>query len=215
VLLFYQKIAQFYHLICQRTQAHQAKQNAQKEFFLIFVPMKMAWFLLLCLFFWACSEKKSLQNQETYTGPTAVSRNISLLYSQSASVRIKIRAPTRELYPNGDSSYPDSLYIYMFDATGQLTTTIVAQKAFHSSQQQLYTARGGVVVENLIYQQKLETPVLNYNEVNAKIYSDTVIKVTTPSEILNGVGLYAKQDFSEYKILNPTGIFSIKKPSQD
>ncbi len=165
-------------------------------------------------FLLACKANPTFeQTQDAYQGPTAVSRNVSLTYSQSATIKIKLRAPTRELYPNGDSSYPDSIYIYMFNEQGELTTTIVAQQAYHNAQQLIYTAKGGVVVENVVHQQKLETPVLNYNEANAKIYSDTIIKVTTPLEVLHGVGLYAKQDFSEYKILQPTGIFSVKKPA--
>ncbi len=150
-------------------------------------------------------------NDQNYTGPIAVSKNISLTYSHSATIKIRLRAPTRELYPDGNSVYPDSIYLYMYNDEGALTTTIVAQKAFHDMQKMLYTAMGGVVVENVVLGQKLETPVLNYNENTGRIYSDTLVKVTTPTEILTGTGLTAMQDFSSYEIKHPSGSFAVKK----
>ena len=46
-----------------------------------------------------------------------------------------------------------------------------------------------------------------------EIYTNENVKITTAKELIYGVGLRAKQDFTQYKIAKPTGVFSIDSES--
>ncbi|NOZ46611.1 MAG: LPS export ABC transporter periplasmic protein LptC, partial [Chlorobi bacterium] len=51
----------------------------------------------------------------------------------------------------------------------------------------------------------LNTELLYWYEDKEKIYTDNFVKVTEGESILYGNGLVSNQDFTDYKILHPTG----------
>ena len=69
---------------------------------------------------------------------------------------------------------------------------------------------GNVVVVNKQKQEKLLTPELNWNPITKKVFTEkrvTVISQMT-GEKLYGTGLDANQDFTNYSIRKPSGIFN-------
>jgi hypothetical protein len=55
----------------------------------------------------------------------------------------------------------------------------------------------------------LSTEELNWDPQKQIVFTDKFVVIETPTEILKGEGLEANQNFTKYKILKPTGVFSI------
>jgi hypothetical protein len=55
----------------------------------------------------------------------------------------------------------------------------------------------------------MNTEELNWVPAKQKIFTDKFVTIQTKEEVLKGQGLEAKQDFSSYRILKPTGTFPI------
>ena len=67
-----------------------------------------------------------------------------------------------------------------------------------------------VVVNQILKQETLFTEELNWLQAEKKVHTDKNVTIQTPDELLKGEGLDAKQDFSWYRILKPTGAFPIE-----
>jgi len=68
------------------------------------------------------------------------------------------------------------------------------------------TATGNVIVISDSMQTTLNTEELKWNQSTRKIYSDAPVIITSPSEIIFGIGLESNEYLSQYKIFKVTGI---------
>ena len=160
---------------------------------------------------WGCDDDS--QNADAfkeYNGPILETTNTELLYSDSAQLRIKLQAQRQLQYQNGDQDFPEGIYIEFFDEEGTKTTSIEANQGYYDKAENMYTATGEVVVKNLVTGEKLETEVLHWERDRHSINTDRYVEIESDGEILMGEGLEAKEDFSSYEILKPTGVFSIE-----
>jgi LPS export ABC transporter protein LptC len=57
----------------------------------------------------------------------------------------------------------------------------------------------------------LQTDELIWNEKLQVFFTEKAVTITTATQIIYGKGLEANQDFTKYKILQPTGIISVSK----
>ncbi|NVO31525.1 LPS export ABC transporter periplasmic protein LptC [Hymenobacter lapidiphilus] len=151
-----------------------------------------------------------------YQGPTVETRNVLLLYSDSARLRVRLKAPLEQGFESGDRVYPEGVALTFMDQEGEtVANTITGKYGRYQRNQNLFTIRGDVRVTNVAKQQRMNTEEAFYDQNKASIYTkpETEIKVTTPTEVLTGRGLTANQDFSLYKILDPTGEFTVQEGS--
>ena len=58
--------------------------------------------------------------------------------------------------------------------------------------------------------EKINTELMYWDMKKELVYSDKYVRITTEDEILTGDGFESNQDFSEWKILKPAGVISIK-----
>jgi LPS export ABC transporter protein LptC len=137
--------------------------------------------------------------------------DIETFYTNKGESKLALRAKVQLRLQNGDEVFPKGFFIDIYDEAGKRKTEIKADSGHFLSEHGLYLMIGDVKVSNFTQQQILETPILYWDERFREIYTDTVLKITTPKEIINGVGLRAKQDFSQYKIGRPTGVIRIEQ----
>ena len=179
--------------------------------------MRKAWVpvLLAVLTIVGSGCNKDLKDPDSeikYTGPLIENRNVITLYSDSAKVLVKLQAPVQQEFEDATSLYPDGFYVEFYeDEPGQATSTLRANYGKQERNKSLYFAKGKVVVKNLVKKEMLETEELNWDQRKGNIYTDKFVKITTPEKIVMGSGLKAKQDFSDYEILNPTGTFELNQ----
>ncbi|WKN42147.1 LPS export ABC transporter periplasmic protein LptC [Tunicatimonas pelagia] len=176
--------------------------------------MSKQYYILLFIiagFIGACDDdSKTAEDFKEYEGPTMEATNTEILYSDSAQVRIKLQAQRQLQYGNGDMNFPEGIYIEFFDENGVKSTSIEANQGYYSQEENKYTATGEVVVKNLETGEKLETELLHWEKDKHSINTDRYVEIESDGELLMGEGLEAKEDFSSYEILKPTGVFSLE-----
>ncbi|MFD2786859.1 LPS export ABC transporter periplasmic protein LptC [Hymenobacter rubripertinctus] len=149
-----------------------------------------------------------------YKGPMLETENVLMLVSDSARLRVRLTAPLQQDFESGDSAYPKGVKLTFMDTDGKtVVNTITGKYGKFEKSKNLYTMRGDVRVTNVPQQQRMNTEEAFYDQNKASIYTKetTEIKVTTPTEVLTGRGLTANQDFSRYRILTPTGVFTLQE----
>ncbi len=156
-----------------------------------------------------CSKSELGGKPETYDGPLYDFKNIDLLYSDSAKVKVHMVSPRELVMPNQDMIFPEGIHLDFYDATGQKETQLTSKKARYRADKQTYVVTDSVVVLNFKKQETLLTDELNWLQSEKKIHTNKEVTIKTPTELLKGEGLDAKQDFSWYRIRKPTGIFPI------
>ncbi len=177
--------------------------------------MKIGIFFCIIFSFYgiSCASKTKTKNDPTdtlkYEGALITFEEVKTLYSENAQMKIKLEAPLQYSDQNGDVRYPKGAMVTMYNENGIRSTTLRADSAFYEKIPRLYTAIGKVVVRNLIQKQTLQTDKLHWNQAKREIYTDQPVRITTPYEILEGIGMTCDEDFTEYTIWKPTGIFTV------
>ncbi|MEM6841079.1 MAG: LPS export ABC transporter periplasmic protein LptC [Bacteroidota bacterium] len=167
--------------------------------------------LVLVGSFWACDDdNQNADDFKEYEGPVMEATNTEILYSDSAQMRIKLQAQRQLTYSNEDQDFPEGIYIEFFNEEGVKSTSIKANQGYFNKEENKYTATGEVVVKNLETGEKLETEVLHWERNEKSINTDRYVEIESDGELLMGEGLEAKEDFSSYEILKPTGVFSLE-----
>lgn len=169
---------------------------ASKTTYLLIIPILLA-------ILWACEKTKiDPAIKVEANAPLMSFENISALYSENATLRLKLEAPVQQQYSNRDEAYPKGLYVEVYDSTGVKTTTVVADSGYHSIADNSYRVMGNVVVKNLKEGEMLETDVLNWDMAKQVIFTDSItpVKITTATEVIRGNGMRARQDFTNWEI---------------
>jgi LPS export ABC transporter protein LptC len=148
--------------------------------------------------------------------PLESSTNVEFLYSDSAIVRAKLVAPQIDRYA-GKKPYIElpkgmNIIFYKEDKTEQSTLTANYGIAYDNGNgvMEKMEAKKNVVVVNE-KGEKLNTEHLTWNALTKMIYTDDFVKITTKEQVIWGNGMEAKQDFSEYKILNVQGEIDVNE----
>jgi len=165
--------------------------------------------LLVTLF--GCEEAKTTKKVEPFNGPIETINNVEMQYSEAAQLKVTLKTPKQLRYLNDDRKYPQQVNIVFYNPTGQPVTTLRSDSGRYDKAKDLYTVMGNVVVINTQKQEKLLTPTLNWKPSTKKVYTEkrvTIISQLT-GEKLYGIGMDANQDFSQYSIRKPTGIFNV------
>lgn len=174
------------------------------KIFLYFLIFALSIFITI-----SCSNDEDLKNIQEYTGPIIEVDSALTLYSDSAVVRVKVIAARQLEFQNGDREYPEGFYIEFYETDGKISSTLRANKGFYNKEKDLYSGIGDVVLRNIEKDEQLNTEELFWKRTEQNVFTDKFVRIESQGEILTGEGLTAKQDFSSYRILKPTGTWSI------
>lgn len=159
----------------------------------------------------ACDETLKSKNVSKYEGPLMEVVNVNAFYSDSGKVRMNIKTPLQQEYENGNRTFPKGLILDFFDSKLQNNGRLVADSAFYIKKEKLWTAIGNVVVTNLLEDKKLKSEKLHWSPDKRVFYTDLAVKITSPKDNLDGMGIHAKQDLTRYKMGKPKGVITVKK----
>lgn len=158
----------------------------------------------------ACrDEQTSADDFQGYQGPTLEVTDAEFLFSDSAVVKNKITAQRQLQYENGNLEFPQGIYIETYGENERVTSTIEADRGQFDQQKNEFTAEGNVVVKNLESGETLKTEILHWNRSDKQVHTDRYVEITSQEEVIMGEGLTAEEDMSSYRILKPTGSFSV------
>ncbi len=164
-----------------------------------------------------CSCENDIKEVESLTNkkkePISKGKNVELIYSEKANVKIKVTAPLMEEYGEGEEKYyemTEGIKVMFYDTSLHVTSTLTSKYAIHNIGKRVMEAKNDVVIVN-DKAEKLNTEHLIWYEDSSKIYSDEFVKITTKDEIIMGEGMEADQDFSKWKIFKIKGIINVKE----
>ena len=135
--------------------------------------------------------------------PTQTGKNITMLYSDSTILKIKLQAPQMLMYDKGVKEpmtiLPKGVFVRFYDNKGKEETSLRGNYAVRYETSQRMELKYNVEVVN-VKGEKLNTELLVWDEEKKKITSNAFVKITTAKEIITGNGLEANQDFTKYEI---------------
>ncbi|WP_262895971.1 LPS export ABC transporter periplasmic protein LptC [Hymenobacter rubidus] len=157
-----------------------------------------------------CDKQKATGPMLVYTGPLMETTNVRTLVSDSAKLKFELTAPLEQQFENGDVIYPKGMLVTFYSADGKkrIINTLAANYGKSDKGKNMYIMRGKVRVINVEEQKKMFTEELFFDKTKQLIFTDSAmeVKVETPTEILTGHGLRAKQNLNPYRIFSPSGI---------
>jgi len=166
---------------------------------------KPLFWLLLTAQLNSCTEQKTEISLKHYSGPMLRSENLNTIYTDSGKTKMRMQAPVQVEYSNGNQEYDKGILVTFYKSDTLKQSLLRADFLLYNKQQDLYTAIGHVVLEDLIKHEKLNTEKLHWSRSEGRVFNNEFVEITTPSQILKGKGVTAKQDFSSYTILEPEG----------
>lgn len=175
--------------------------------------MKKNWaigvLLLAAFFFFQCKNdenaaEKPISDEDV---STEIAKEVEILYSDSARVRVRITAPELLNRVNRESpkqEFLKGIKVEFLDENLNVTSILTAKTAYREEFKKHIIARDSVVLLSK-NQERLETNELYWNEEQELLTTEKFVKITKPGEVIFGYGLDANQDFSHWTIRVPTG----------
>ncbi len=171
---------------------------------------RFLFFLVACQLF-SCSDRKALVDQKLYEGPTSSLDSVKTLLSDSANVVLRLSASKQLNFENGDQEWPEGFLLESNNSEGKAESSFVANYVFYDKKEDLYHAKGNVIVQNFENGDELNTEELFWDPVEEEFFTEKFVTIKSEDEVHTGEGLKATQDFSEYTILKPSGTFTVEE----
>lgn len=148
-------------------------------------------------------EQPKLADMEEYQGPAFESTGVEVLMSDSTLLKVKLTGARQLQHQNGDLEFPEGIKVIFYSRTGMAISEITAQEGFKAADENIYRARGDVLVRDLVEKKNLSSEELFWDPDKQLIYTDKFVTIETQEELVLAEGLKAPQDFSTYELINP------------
>jgi len=159
-------------------------------------------FVLIPLFFSCQEEKKS--NNLHYDGPKSELTDIDMVFSDSAKSVVRMVTETQITLYSEDRVYPKEMKLWFYDKLGNVSTQIRGDSARFFRQKNQYRLMGHVKIYNIKKSETLTTDEFTWVPDEKRIFTEKPVQIRTNTELFNGIGLDAAQDFSTYSLRKVT-----------
>jgi len=145
--------------------------------------------------------------------PVSSTKNVEMLYTDSARLRAKVKAPRRDTYLGEKEriEFTEGVEVKFYDEDGSESGELKAKYAINNTKTEQLIARNNVQLVNKLEGKRLETEELIWDQKTGRIYSDKFSKITSKQEVIYGDGFESNQDFSQYRILKIRGIVNMEE----
>lgn len=164
-------------------------------------------------------EAASMDTVRAATEPDQESWNAHLFVTdvpvgnEASRNRMELLADYMARYEREDSTYmllrsnPDStatrVVAHLFDANGDSSATVIADRMLYFDQEQRFEARGKVIVVTT-EGKRLESEHLVWNEAEREVRTPGFVNITTETQRMQGYGLVAEENLATYRISRVT-----------
>jgi LPS export ABC transporter protein LptC len=171
-----------------------------------------------CFFLYSCENK--LSDIEDLKGKSArkdEARNVTINYSVGGIKKAILTGPLMyRVYDTADYiEFPKTVHVDFFNAeTGLLDSKLDAVYAKYQDTKSIVFLKDSVKVANVVGD-TLYCHELYWDraKVGHEFYTDKPVRIRTRTQIIDGIGMDASQDFKEWHIIKPVGI--VKVPSSE
>ena len=152
-----------------------------------------------------------MEEMKPYDGPVMELDTMETHYTEKGETKVILKANKQLELQNGNREFPKGVFVEFYE-NKEVQSTLVANFGRFYKETGHYMVSGNVIIKNLKEGKKLVTEELFWypNNEKIKVEPDKQVIITTKDDILYGSGLEAKQDFSTYKILKPSGETTLK-----
>ena len=123
--------------------------------------------------------------------------------SDSGMLVAKLIAPVMRSVDDEDSTlleFPKGFIAYMYDGDTTPTSMIRGDYGVNYQNKELVVAKHNVVVKNINTEDVLETEKLFWDQKKKKIYTGSLVKISSPDKIVFGDSLRANENFTRREI---------------
>jgi LPS export ABC transporter protein LptC len=164
---------------------------------------------------WGCKNDPAVVKQlaKDVEMPVSSTKNVEMLYTDSARLRAKVKAPRRDTYLGEKEriEFTEGVEVKFYDEDGSESGELKAKYAINNTKTEQMIARNNVQLVNKLEGKRLETEELIWDQKTGRIYSDKFSKITSKQEVIYGDGFESNQDFSQYRILKIRGIVNMEE----
>lgn len=165
-----------------------------------------------------CSCENDITKINTVTSerilPALSGKNVEIVYSDSAFVKLKIEATTINKFDdprNPTIKFPDGLLVYFYDRDGSVQSRIKANQAIYYQDKKIWEATNDVEAKNFKTKEQLNTEHLFWDEQKGMIYSDKFCRIINEDGTFYGEnGFEARQNLSQWRLKRSKGTVNIK-----
>ena len=190
--------------------------------FIIFAGMShfhrycISTWLVLALFLPGC--ENDIERIHELTADTELpilkTKNIEVIFSDSAKVKMHIIAAEYQSYPDLEKPYdefPQGMEVYFYDDSMKIESDIRADYTIYYPQEQLWHATGNVIARRLDNGDALYTEELFWNMESEIIYSNSYTRVHNEENILYGKkGFKSNQNLSNWQLIGSSGTINVQ-----
>lgn len=131
-------------------------------------------------------------------------KNVIILYSDSAQVRLVLHAPIMERHLDsyqGKDVFPKGILLEFMNKNLQVVSWLKAETAVRDYEKQRITARGNVIFYNE-REEKLETSELIFDEIKREAFSEKLVRISQAEkgDTTYGFGFRATDNFTRFEI---------------
>jgi len=164
-------------------------------------------FLLLTICTFVACENDKTQIESLYDDSVLkqeVIKEVELLYSDSAQVKLRIISPKMIRHLEGSKSideFPEGIHAEFLNPNQKVVSIMDGDYAQRIDKSGQILIRNNVVCTNAA-KDKLFTEEIFYNEVEETLFTEKFVKIARPSQgdTIMGYGLFANQDFTRFEI---------------
>jgi len=167
-----------------------------------------------CFFLSACeNDEREVNNIYSKKLGIEEAKNIRLTYTTSGKAKALLTSPlmlrVQDTIPYVE--FPNTVKVDFFDINSKAESRLNARYGKYKENQNVVFLRDSVIVYNMQKGDTLYCDELYWDRsrTNKEFYTDKPVRIRTRTQILNGVGMEARQDFKEFHIIRPTGIITV------
>ena len=123
--------------------------------------------------------------------------------SDSGRLTARLTAPVMRSLNDQDSAlleFPKGFMAYMFEGDTAPVARISGDYGVNYERKELVLAKRNVVVENIETQEVMETENLFWDQKHKKIYTGSMVKISSPDKVIFGDSMTANESFTRREI---------------
>jgi LPS export ABC transporter protein LptC len=201
---------------------YQRKGHHNGGLFFIFVRMSYPKGLMMIATLWLVAMLTGCENDierinlltDDQEIPVVKGTNITVIYSDSAKVKVQILAPAYLKMLHVERPYdefPEGLEVFFFNDSMEIESEIRADYTIYYPEERLWHATGNVVAQRLDNGDALNTEELFWDEEKELIYSDTYTKIQNEDGIFYGKrGFESHQNLTNWQLKGTSGTVNVQ-----
>jgi LPS export ABC transporter protein LptC len=160
----------------------------------------------------SCTEKDDKKKHiinisDTTNQPDQVSQNVRVAFNDSSYKKAVLVADKTRIYTSNAETFLDGhLKVEFFSKeTGLRASVLTADSARIDDKTKNMHSWGHVLVIADSSNTRLESEELNWDQATKKFFSQKFVKITSPTELIQGSGFESDQNLKNYKIYKSSG----------